>query len=204
MLALAVGAGLASGSASAPGMSGQSVVASIGGVPTFSHDIAPLVRAKCGPCHHRGGAGPFSLLDYDDVVDHAKEIRKVTLSRFMPPWRPAPGVAAYLNDRSLAPREIDLLGRWIDAGAPLGDARDVPPAPTWPDGWQLGEPDLVVQMPEAYELPADGPDVYRNFVIPAPLVDHARYVNGWELLHRDARRTPRDPQHRPARSGARA
>ena len=179
--ALAVGAGLASGSATAPGMPEQSVIASTGGAPTFSHDVAPLVRARCGPCHHPGGAGPFSLLEYDDVVDHAKEIRKVTRSRFMPPWRPTPGVAEYLNDRSLAPGEIDLLGRWIDAGAPLGDARDVPPPPTWPDGWQLGEPDLVVQMPEAYELPADGPDVYRNFVIPAPLVDHARFVNGWEL-----------------------
>ncbi|HEX8791596.1 MAG TPA: tetratricopeptide repeat protein [Polyangiaceae bacterium] len=175
--ALAVGAGLVGGSASAPGMPEQRAAL----VPTFSHDVAPLVYAKCGPCHHPRGAGPFSLLEYDDVLDHVKEIRKVTRSRFMPPWRPAPGVAAYLNDRSLTPAEIDLLMRWIDGGAPLGDAREVPAAPTWPDGWQLGEPDLVVQMPEAYELPADGPDVYRNFVIPAPLVEHARFVNGWEL-----------------------
>jgi tetratricopeptide (TPR) repeat protein len=159
----------------------ERVIASTGGVPTFSHDVAPLVHAKCGPCHHPRGAGPFSLLAYDDVVDHAREIRKVTRSRFMPPWRPAPGVAEYLNDRGLTPTEIDLLARWIDAGAPLGDAREVPPEPTWPEGWQLGEPDLVVQMPEAYELPADGPDVYRNFVIPAPLVNHPRFVNGWEL-----------------------
>ena len=70
MWALAVGAGLASGSAGAPGVPEQSVVASTGGVPTFSHDVAPLVRAKCGPCHHPRGAGPFSLLDYDDVVIH--------------------------------------------------------------------------------------------------------------------------------------
>lgn len=187
MLALAVGAGLASGSASAPGMP-QELRATTGvaqnagtPTPTFSHDVAPLVYAKCGPCHHPRGAGPFSLLEYEDVVDHAHEIRKVIRSRFMPPWRPAPGVAEYLNDRSLAQADIDMLTRWIDAGTPLGDAREVPPPPTWPDGWQLGEPDLVVQMPEAYELPADGPDVYRNFVIPAPLVDRPRFVNGWEL-----------------------
>lgn len=171
---LALGAGLLTETVTGPGVLAGDAV------PTFSADIAPLVYAKCGPCHHPGGAGPFSLLEYDDVVEHARDIRKLTGNRYMPPWRPAPGVAAYRNDRSLTQAQIDLLARWVDAGTPVGDAHSIPAPPTWPGGWQLGEPDLVVQMPEAYELPADGPDVYRNFVIPTP-VDRARYVNGWEL-----------------------
>ncbi len=171
---LALGAGLTAGTVSSSSGLARDAV------PTFSADVAPLVYRKCGPCHHPGGAGPFSLLDYDDVFEHARDIRKLTGNRFMPPWRPAPGVAYYLNDRSLTPAQIDLLARWVDAGAPLGDARAVPPAPSWPGGWQLGQPDLVVQMPQAFELPADGPDVYRNFVIPTP-VDRARFVDGWEL-----------------------
>jgi tetratricopeptide (TPR) repeat protein len=98
----------------------------------------------------------------------------------MPPWRPVPGVNKYLNDRSLTATQIDLLARWIDAGTPVGDARHVPAAPVWPDGWQLGHPDLVVSLSEGYALPADGPDVYRNFVIPLP-TRQTRFVNGWEL-----------------------
>jgi hypothetical protein len=98
---------------------------------------------------------------------------------FMPPWRAAAGVARYANDRSLAPEERALLLAWLREGAPRG--RGVaPPPPTWPEGWQLGAPDLVVTLPSPYTLPAQGTDVYRNFVIPAPVSDE-RYVAAWEL-----------------------
>ncbi len=148
--------------------------------PTFAKEIAPLVHAKCAPCHRPGGAGPFSLLTYDEVVEHSPEIRKVTATRFMPPWRPRAGVATYENDRSLEPAQIELLARWIDRGAPIGDARQLPATPVFKDGWQLGAPDLVLELPEAYDLSGEGTDVYRNFVIPIP-VDRERYVDGWEL-----------------------
>jgi Flp pilus assembly protein TadD len=166
---LAVAAGLVGGSGAGRGKVG----------PTFVRDIAPIVYAKCAPCHHTGGVGPFSLLEYDDVVDHARDIRRVTSTRFMPPWKPARGVAEYANDRSLSAEQIALLARWVDGGEELGDSRELPPPPTFPQSWQLGEPDIVV-APEPYELHADGPDVYRNLVIPAPVL-RRRFVAGWEL-----------------------
>jgi tetratricopeptide (TPR) repeat protein/mono/diheme cytochrome c family protein len=148
--------------------------------PTFTKDIAPLVHAKCAPCHHPNGAGPFPLLDYDDVASRAAEIRKVTSTRFMPPWRPVPGYAAYAGDRSLTDAQIELLARWIDGGSLRGDPRDMPPLPVHREGWQLGEPDLIVHLAAPYALPAEGRDVYRNLVIRAP-VGATRFVKAWEL-----------------------
>ncbi|MGO9709530.1 MAG: tetratricopeptide repeat protein [Polyangiaceae bacterium] len=148
--------------------------------PTFTRDIAPLVLAKCAPCHRPGEAGPFSLLTYEDVLRRANQIRNVTGRRFMPPWKPAHGYATFKGDRSLTQEQIDLLARWIDTGAPLGDPKNLPPPPKWPTGWQLGEPDVVVQLPEAYTLHAEGRDVYRNFVIPSP-VKGVHYVTAWEF-----------------------
>jgi len=147
---------------------------------TFAHDVAPLVYAKCAPCHHPGGVGPFSLLSYDDVVEHAVEIERVTRTRFMPPWKPVAGWGVFANDRGLAPEQIELLARFNREGRLRGDASAAPRAPTYDEGWQLGVPDLVLELPEPYTLPADGRDVYRNFVIP-PAVDGVRVVNGWEL-----------------------
>ncbi len=149
-------------------------------VPTFSGEIAPLVYRKCAPCHRPGEAGPFPLLTHGDLFRRAAQIERVTASRFMPPWKPVPGYAHYANDRSLGAHEIDLIRRWVAAGAPLGDPAQVPPLPRWPQGWQLGEPDLVVPLPEPYALAAEGRDVYRNLVIRPPRVGR-RYVAAWEF-----------------------
>ena len=94
---------------------------------TFSEHIAPLVYEKCAPCHRPGEAGPFSLLDYEDVSDHAPQILTVTGTRFMPPWRPVAGFAEYANDRSLTPAQIDLFRRWIEGGVKRGDPNRAPP-----------------------------------------------------------------------------
>src|SRR5580700_4208749 len=114
--------------------------------PTFAEDVAPIVISKCAPCHRPGGAGPFSLLTYEDVADHAKQIREVTASRFMPPWKPAPGSAEYVNDRSLTAGQIDVIGRWVKSGAKRGDPAKEPAPPVWPAGWQLGPPDVVLEL----------------------------------------------------------
>ena len=98
----------------------------------------------------------------------------------MPPWLPAFGYAAFDGERRLTDAEIAILGRWAEQGAPEGDPADLPPVPAFTDGWQLGEPDLVVQMSEPYTLPAEGFDVFRNFVIPIP-VDERRFVAAVEL-----------------------
>lgn len=155
------------------------VVAGCHRTPTFARDVAPIVYARCAPCHHAGGAGPFPLVGYDDARRRAKTIARVVERRYMPPWKAAPGVA-YANERRLSDGEIAILRRWADAGAPLGDAARAPPPPTFAGGWALGAPTAVVEMPLAFTVPADGPDVYRNFVLHPP--PEARgFVAAWDL-----------------------
>ena len=154
--------------------------------PTFV-EVAPIVYEHCGVCHRPGEAAPFSLLTYEDVRKKARQIRVVTESGYMPPWLPAPStdphVSAFEGDRSLPGDERDLLLAWIEAGAPEGPRQAAPPPPAWPTDWQLGPPDLVLTMPEAFQLPEEGRDIYRNFVIPAVPVGSGggqRYVRAVE------------------------
>jgi len=151
-----------------------------GDPPTFARDIAPIVFARCAPCHHAGEAAPFALVSHDDVKKRAKQIARVTESRFMPPWLPAAGENHFQGERALAPGEIQAFRRWLEAGSPEGDPAALPPAPVFPTGWQLGEPDLVVTMPESFTVPAEGRDIYRNFVIPQP-AGGTRYVRALEF-----------------------
>ncbi len=151
--------------------------------PTFTRDIAPILFQNCSVCHRPGEAAPFSLLTFDDAKKRAKQIAIVTGSRYMPPWLPeAQPAAPFLGDRTLSSDEIDTLARWAEAGAPEGDPKDLPPTPRWTAGWQLGEPDLVATMPRAFDVPLEGRDIYRNFLIPAPLApgSKTRYVRAVE------------------------
>ena len=148
--------------------------------PTFARDIAPVIYEKCAGCHRPGEAGPFPLLTYDDVRRRAQLIEVVTQSRYMPPWLPDPGHGDFEGVRSLTDNQIAMIGEWVAAGTPEGDRSELPVLPEWTEGWQLGEPDLVIRMPEAYDLPADGPDVFRNFAIPIPVAD-LKYVRGFEF-----------------------
>ena len=155
--------------------------------PTFADDIAPIVLAHCAPCHRPGEVGPFPLLTYDDVRRRARQIAEVTASRFMPPWKPAPGFGGpFIGSRRLADSDVALFRRWAEAGAPAGDLSRVPPQPTWPEGWRLGTPDVVVTMPEAYTVPNDAPDTFRNFVLPIP-IDRTAFVAGIEFRPGNAR-----------------
>jgi Flp pilus assembly protein TadD len=154
--------------------------------PTFDKDIAPLVFDRCASCHHEGGPGPFSVLTYESVRQHASQIAAITKSRLMPPWRASSDYGAFVGQHPLSAGEIDLLGRWADGGALEGNARDLPPAPKVVDGWQLGKPDLVVTLPEPYALRADGTDVFRIFVVPLPVAGE-RFVRGLEFRPGNAR-----------------
>ena len=155
-----------------------------GGAPpeplTFNKHVAPIIHSNCSVCHRPGESGPFSLLTYEDVKGRAGLIAEVTRVRFMPPWLPEPGAAPFADERRLTDAEIDTIARWVDQGTPEGDPKDRLPLPTWTAGWQLGEPDLVVEMPEAYTLPAGGVDDFRNFVLPLSLSED-RYVRAIEL-----------------------
>jgi Ca2+-binding EF-hand superfamily protein/mono/diheme cytochrome c family protein len=137
--------------------------------PTFTRDVAPLLYRHCVACHRPGEVAPFSLLSYRDARKRAGLIGDVTADRSMPPWKPAPGHGDFRDARLLADAELATIRRWVDAGAVEGDPADLPPPPDFTPGWQLGRPDLVVTMPEPFTVPAEGRDVYRNFVIPVTI-----------------------------------
>lgn len=148
---------------------------------TFNKDIAPIIFHSCVECHHPGGPAPFSLLNFEDVKKRAKQIAAVTRSRYMPPWPPEPGFGDFIGERRLRDEQIRAIQNWVDQGAAEGAGFTTPPAPKFSEGWQLGQPDLVIKATQAYTLPAGGSDVFRNFVIPVP-VSSPRYVRAVEIL----------------------
>jgi tetratricopeptide (TPR) repeat protein len=149
--------------------------------PTFNRDIAPIVYEHCAPCHRPGASGPFSLLTYSDLRRHAGEVVEATGTRFMPPWLPLTGLTELQGERRLTDRQIEILRLWLEQGTPEGDPDELPPAPKWEPGWHLGQPDLELSMPAAYTLPAEGQDVYRNFVIPVNELESPRWIRSVEL-----------------------
>src|SRR5262245_18560790 len=154
--------------------------------PTFNRDVGPLVHRNCAPCHRPGEAGPFSLLSYADVKKRAAQIVEVTGSRYMPPWPPEPGYGEFVGARRLHDEDVALLQRWLDAGTPEGDPADAPEPPRFSEGWQLGPPDLVLELERSFDVPAEGTDVFHNFVLPVD-VTRPRYVRAMELRPGDKR-----------------
>jgi hypothetical protein len=148
--------------------------------PTFTEHIAPLIYAKCAGCHRDGQGAPFTLLTYAQVKKRAEQIADITDERVMPPWHADPGVVDYANDRSLSAAQIALIQRWFKAGAPEGDPAKLPAPPKFPEGWKLGTPDFVAETMEAWPVPVEGPDVYRNFVVPLNLTEDT-WVNALEF-----------------------
>lgn len=139
------------------------------GSVTFTRDIAPIIQANCSSCHRPNQSAPFPLLTYDDVSGHANQILEVTQTRYMPPWKPAPGFTRLRDEMRLSDREIALLDTWVNSGKPEGDPADLPAQTEHVKGWKLGEPDLILQMQDVFTIPADGPDLRQYFVIPARL-----------------------------------
>ena len=161
-------------SSDAPGDEGRRAI-------TFRRDVAPIVHEHCVQCHHPGGAGPFSLVRYEDVRKHARDVVTVTSRRYMPPWPPERGDVRFVGERGLTAAQIDVIRRWVAQHMIEGDSAVPPPPRVSPEGWQLGQPDLVLTMPRAYTLAAEGEDVFRNFVFPVPGVA-SRHVRAIEIL----------------------
>ncbi len=136
---------------------------------TYSEHIAPILWENCASCHRPGEVGPFPLLTYEDAVKRANFLVEVTEERRMPPWKAEPGFGEFHDARTLTAEQIEQLARWAEAGAPEGDRSKLPSPPRFPEGWQLGEPDLILEMPEPFEVPASGRDVFRCFVLPIDL-----------------------------------
>jgi hypothetical protein len=138
--------------------------------PTYTKDVASILQAKCQNCHRRHQVGPFALETYEQARKRAHDIAAVTDLRSMPPWKPTPGVGPKLkHDQSLTSAEIAVLAAWADAGAPRGDAKDLPPPRTFAVGWKLGPPDLILEPAEGFPVQAAGRDIYRCFVLPTNL-----------------------------------
>lgn len=153
---------------------------------TFNANIAPILYENCAPCHRPAGPAPFPLLSFADARKRARQIVSVTRSRAMPPWLPMADYGEFVGARRLEDDEVALLRRWVKDGLAEGDAADLPPRPVWSDGWFLGTPDLTLALPQSYTLPAEGPDRYRNFVIPVP-PGGTRWIEAVEIVPRNAR-----------------
>jgi len=138
---------------------------------TFSENVAPIIFNNCTSCHRPGEAAPFSLMSYEDVRPRGRSIVAVIASRQMPPWKAAPGDYPYHGDRRLTDEQIATVQQWAAQGMLEGDRSKLPKMPAFTDGWPLGPPDLIVSMREAFDVPATGGDIYRNFAIPLNLTE---------------------------------
>ncbi|MBM3983244.1 MAG: redoxin domain-containing protein [Planctomycetes bacterium] len=146
---------------------------------TYHRDVLPILQKHCQSCHRPGEVGPFALMTYKQAVNWSADIVHYTQTRDMPPWKPTGGVELS-NSRALTIRELDTLAAWEKAGCPEGDAKDAPPARKFPNGWQLGEPDLVLTVPDDFHVGASGKDLFRCFVMPTGLSED-KYVVAYEV-----------------------
>ncbi len=148
--------------------------------PTFSRDVAAILHTHCVVCHRPNAIGGFPLVTYREARPWARAIREQVLTGQMPPWKPVAGFGQFQGERSLSSQEVEVIQRWVEAGAPEGDPRETPPPPPTNGGWLLGGPDLVVRLDDVYTLPRGSEDTFRNFVLPIPLAE-TRYVRTLEL-----------------------
>lgn len=156
--------------------------------PTFSRDIAPIVYENCVVCHRPRQAAPFSLITYEEVSRRARLSSRVIDTGYMPPWKPAPGHGDFFDERRLTSEEISLFKEWASSGKPEGDPSELPELPVFPERWQLGQPDLIVKMDEPFTIPAEGPDIYRNFIVDTGL-DEEVWIRAIELIPQSPRVT---------------
>jgi peroxiredoxin/mono/diheme cytochrome c family protein len=133
---------------------------------TYATHIAPILQEHCQSCHRPGQVAPFSLMTYRDAYTWRKEIAQYVQARQMPPWKPEPGYGEFKGERRLTDEQIALITQWVENGAPLGDPNQLPPPRQFNDEWAFGPPDVILEMPEEYEVGPTGDDEYRHFVIP--------------------------------------
>jgi hypothetical protein len=136
------------------------------GQPTYAGQVSRIVEKHCTVCHRSGSVGPFPLTSYDEVRAFAREIRRATQSRKMPPWFAAPGVGNFQNQRQLTVQEIKTLGQWFDAGTPLGDPKDLPLPPDLKTEWAYGQPDVVLKPSKPYLVAGGTGEDLRCFALP--------------------------------------
>ena len=149
--------------------------------PTFAEDIAPIVYKNCTSCHRPGGMAPFSLLDYASAAPKAAKIRGMVRAGRMPPWQATGPRGVFRNDRRLTDEERDMIVRWVNTGAKPGNPKNLPPRPEYPERWEIGTPDAIVQMPDAFTVPASGTIEYQYFEVPTGITEE-KWVQAIEIM----------------------
>lgn len=145
--------------------------------PTFYKDVLPILQDNCQTCHRPGEAAPMSLMTYADARPYAKAIKNAVATGTMPPWFATEG--HFKNDKRLSPEAIRTLTAWIDSGATEGNAKDAPRPRKFTDGWNI-KPDIVVEMPKPFQLPAKGTINYK-FVLVKTNFDHDMWISAAEM-----------------------
>jgi acetyl esterase/lipase len=133
---------------------------------TYAADVATILQQRCQECHRPGQVAPFTLLSYDDARRRSAAIREVVEERRMPPWHADPRHGKFSNDRQLTAEERAKLVAWVAQDCPLGDAKRLPTPRKFPEGWVIGTPDVVIEMPEPYVVKAEGTLPYQTFRVP--------------------------------------
>ncbi|MBI3209932.1 MAG: thiol-disulfide isomerase [Candidatus Solibacter usitatus] len=131
----------------------------------YSKHVAPILNKRCVECHRAGEAAPMTFTSYSEVRPWAKAMKAAVLSKKMPPWLADPKHGKFSNDRRLSPDEIETISAWADSGAPEGNPKDLPPAPTFVAGWNIGKPDLIIDLGKDFEVPAEGTVPYKYFTV---------------------------------------
>jgi mono/diheme cytochrome c family protein len=147
--------------------------------PTFTRDVAPILHARCITCHRAGEVAPMALRTYEEARPWARSIKNKVVSRQMPPWMAEPGVGVFANDPRLTDAEIATIAQWVDEGAVQGDPKDMPKLPEFTEGWQLGEPDQIIELPEV-QIPATGGDVFPTPTV-TPDLKEDRWIRAIEI-----------------------
>ena len=147
---------------------------------TFYRDVLPILQERCQSCHRAGEIGPMPLGTYTEVRPWAKAIRQAVVTRKMPPWNADGPRGQYRNDPSLSPAEIEKLTAWVDTGAPEGSAKDAPATRSFTEGWGIGTPDVVFEMPEAYDVPVSGAIEYTYVIVPTGFTED-RWMSSAEV-----------------------
>jgi peroxiredoxin len=149
---------------------------------TYTKHIAPIFNQNCVYCHREGQIAPFSLTSYESAVGWAEMVREVVQEQRMPPWHADPKFGHFSNDARLSDADKQLIYKWVDAGAPEGDPKDLPAAPQFAEGWKIPKPDSVVYMAdEPWDVPATGTVEYQRFVVD-PGWDEDKWVKAMECI----------------------
>ena len=148
--------------------------------PNFSKDVAPILYKNCVSCHRPGDIAPMSLLDYQSARPWAKSIRLAVATGKMPPWFADPRYGEFENDSRLNKAEIDTIAAWVDGGAPEGDPKDLPKPPRFVEGWQMGKPDIVIDIGQDFAVPA-GSDLYKDFLVPTNFTE-GKWIRAAQVL----------------------